>query len=45
VELHKKRLRKKPILEDWIGMVEKDCKKAGKKIKRFIENPKNIKKV
>lgn len=38
---NKKRLKNKPLLEDWIGMVESDCKKAAKKIKRFIENPKN----
>ena len=30
-------------LDDMIGDVEKDLKKAWKEIKEFIENPKNVK--
>lgn len=31
----------KPILEEWIEMIEDDMKKAVKEIKYFIEHPKN----
>ena len=34
----------KPLLEELIVMVEDDVKKAVKKIKHFIENPKNVEK-
>lgn len=31
----------KPILEEWIEMIEDDVKKTVKEIKYFIEHPKN----